>query len=102
VELKPGSRWRSAVCDTEVVVVRAPAGEVALECGGHPMLALDADRPSDRAPAPGFDAGAPIGKRFEEPELGLEVLVSKGGAGSLSVDGTLLAVKGAKPLPSSD
>lgn len=102
MELKPGSRWRSAVCDTEVVVVRAPAGEVGLECGGHPMLALDADRPSGGAPAPGFDAGAPMGKRFEDPELGLEVLVSKAGAGSLAVDGTLLEIKGAKPLPSSD
>ena len=24
MELKPGSRWKSAVCDTEVVVVRPP------------------------------------------------------------------------------
>lgn len=102
MELKAGSRWRSAVCDTEVVVVRAPTGEVALECGGAPMLALDADRPSGGVPAPGFDAGAPMGKRFEEAELGLEVLVSKAGAGSLAVDGTLLELKGAKPLPSSD
>lgn len=102
MELKPGSRWRSAVCDTEVVVVRAPVGEVGLECGGQPMLALDADRPSGGAPAPGFDAGAPMGKRFEDPALGLEVLVSKAGAGSLAVDGTLLEIKGAKPLPSSD
>lgn len=66
------------------------------------MLALDADRPSGGAPAPGFDAGAPMGKRFEDPALGLEVLVSKAGAGSLAVDGTLLEIKGAKPLPSSD
>jgi len=66
------------------------------------MLSLDADRPTGGALAPGFDAGAPMGKRFEDPSLGLEVLVSKAGAGSLAVDGTLLEIKGAKPLPSSD
>ncbi len=30
MDLKPGSRWQSAVCDTEVVVVRAPAVRAAL------------------------------------------------------------------------
>ena len=43
-----------------------------------------------------------MGKRFADEDLGLEVLCTKPGAGSLSVGGTLLQVKGAKPLPSSD
>ena len=38
-EIKPGSRWKSAVCSTEVIVVKAPADAVTLECGGHPMVA---------------------------------------------------------------
>ena len=36
------------------------------------------------------------------PELGLEVLCTKGGDGALSVGDAPLLVKGAKPLPSSD
>ena len=41
-------------------------------------------------------------KRFADAESGIEVLATKGGAGSLSLDGQPLALKDAKPLPSSD
>ena len=37
-----------------------------------------------------------------DEELGLEVLCTKAGEGSISVGETVLAVKGAKPLPASD
>ena len=40
MDLKAGSRWTSAVSDVEVVVVKAPAGELSLTCGGHEMLPL--------------------------------------------------------------
>jgi hypothetical protein len=43
-----------------------------------------------------------VGKRFADEESGLEVLCTKAGDGALSIDGTLLPMKGAKPLPSSD
>src|SRR5437870_4779176 len=43
MNLKPGSRWKSAVCATEVVVVRPPSGDVSLECGRAPMLAAAAE-----------------------------------------------------------
>ena len=43
-----------------------------------------------------------MGKRFADPDTGIEVLATKGGAGSLSLDGQPLALKDAKPLPSSD
>jgi hypothetical protein len=39
MDLKPGSRWKSAPCKSEVVVVRSPKTPVTLECGGHPMVA---------------------------------------------------------------
>jgi hypothetical protein len=39
MDLKPGSRWKSAPCTSEVVVVRSPKTPVTLECGGHPMVA---------------------------------------------------------------
>jgi hypothetical protein len=102
MELKAGSRWRSAVCDTEVVVVRAPSGTPSLECGGQPMIALDAERPADATIDAAHATGTQMGKRFADPESGIEVLATKGGAGSLSLDGQPLALKDAKPLPSSD
>lgn len=102
MELKPGSRWRSAVCDTEVVVVRPAAGGASLECGGQPMVAHGAERPAGLSPAAGHDAGSLIGKRYTDEASGLELLCAKGGAGSLGLDGRLLTVKEAKKLPSSD
>ena len=102
MELKAGSRWRSAVCDTEVVVVRAPSGSVSLECGGQPMIAHDQERPAGASVDPEFSGGTQMGKRFADPDSGIEVLATKGGAGSLSLDGQPLALKDAKPLPSSD
>ena len=43
-----------------------------------------------------------LSRRFADPESGIEVLATKGGAGSLALDGQPLALKDAKPLPSSD
>src|SRR5437773_2412717 len=41
-QLKPGTRLRSAVCPTEVMIVAAPKGDVTVTCGGAPMAPLDA------------------------------------------------------------
>jgi len=100
VELKPGSRWRSAVCDVEVMVIRSPQGAVALECGGLPVVVPSASRAA-AAPQPG-GAGTQIGKRYVDAACGIELLCVKSGPSSLSIDGRMLAVKDAKPLPSSD
>lgn len=102
MDLKPGSRWASQVCDTEVVVVRSPSGPVRLECGGHPMTPFGRDRSSDLRLDPGFGGGSLIGKRFADPDSGLEILVTKPGEGTLAVDGISIPPKEAKPLPSSD
>jgi hypothetical protein len=102
MELKPGSRWRSAVCEAEIVVVRAPKAPVVLECGGHPMAPIAAPAPP-RAPLdPAHAGGALLGKRYADESLGLEILCSKAGAGSFAVNGAPLSVKDAKKLPSSD
>lgn len=100
MELKPGSRLQSQADETQVVVVRSPADPIDLRCGGHPMVEIGAE--PDLTPTPGFDAGTQVGKRYADDTLGVEILCTKGGAGSLSVGEELLAVKGAKPLPSSD
>jgi hypothetical protein len=102
MELKPGSRWRSAVCATEVIVVRAPSRSITLECGGHAMVAQNAEPPSGLVLDAKFSGGTPIGKRFADDDTGLEVLCTKAGEGSLAIDGAPLLLKDAKPLPSSD
>lgn len=98
--LRAGQRLNSVVSDVQVVVVRAPANDVSIECGGVPMVeGADARDPS--LPAAEGD-GPQLGKRYADEDLGLELLCAKGGAGALSVGGAALLVKGAKPLPSSD
>jgi hypothetical protein len=101
MQLKPGTRLQSAVCDTQVVVVRVPAGDVDLRCGGQPMVAVG-EAVERVTAADGFDGGTLMGKRYASDELGLEVLCSKAGTGALSVGAELLPLKDAKPLPASD
>jgi ketosteroid isomerase-like protein len=102
MELKPGSRWKSAVCDSEVVVVRASKTPCVLECGGHAVVAHAAERPTGLTLAADRSDGTLTGKRYVDDETGVEILCSKGGKGSLSMDGRPLQVKAAKALPSSD
>ena len=102
MELKPGSRWKSAVCTAEVVVVRPAKGDLSLECGGQPMLSGTDAKPEGLSPSADHSAGVSVGKRYFDEDSGLEVLCSKPGAGSLAVDGRPLKVKDAKALPSSD
>lgn len=101
-QMKPGTRLRSAVCATEVMVVAAPKDmAVDLCCGGQPMLDVSAE-PAGGTPAPAFSSGTQLGKRYVNEAGTLEVLCTKPGAGSLSAEGVALKIKGAKPLPSSD
>ena len=100
-QLKPGGRVRSAVCDTEVMVIAAPAGDVDVTCGGAPMIELDA-APGGASLASDAAEGTQLGKRYVNESGDLELLCTKPGKGSLGVGGTLLSIKGAKPLPASD
>jgi hypothetical protein len=99
--IKNGTRLQSQVCDTQVIVVKTAESLEDLRCGGRPMLPLDAERPADAPPDPAFADGAVMGKRYVD-EGGAEVLVTKAGAGTLSVGAIALALKEAKPLPASD
>jgi len=100
-ELKAGTRLQSAVCDSEVMVISAPAGDADLACGGAAMLAMDADK-SGGAPNAAQSDGTQLGKRYVNEAGDLELLCTKPGAGSLSLGGQGLVLKEAKPLPSSD
>ena len=104
MELRPGSRLKSVVCDTQVIVVRAPSEQqdIVLCCGGQPMVALDAEAgaPDGLGLDPEQADGTLLGKRYVYEDL--EVLCTKAGKGSLSVGGVRLPLKEAKPLPASD
>lgn len=102
MELKPGSRWRSAVCQTELVVVRPPRTAVVLECGGQPVIAHTAPRPEAAALSPAGSGGCVAGKRYIDPETGMELLCTRAGAGGLGVQGRVIQTAEAKKLPSSD
>jgi hypothetical protein len=102
VKITAGSRWRSVVDTTEVVVVRAPSDEADLECGGHAMVAVGTEVEANGAIDPDHSAGTQLGKRYTDDDAGLEVLCTKAGEGSLSLSGKVLELKSAKPLPSSD
>jgi hypothetical protein len=101
MQLRPGIRLESAACDAQVVVVKAPSGiDIDLRCGGTPMREVGSG--SDREPLTLEGEAAEIGKRYEDEELGLEVLCTRGGEGALTVGDAPLFLKGAKPLPASD
>jgi hypothetical protein len=102
MELKAGSRLKSAVDETEVVVVRPPSSPVDLRCGGHPMHAAGEDGPVGLELDPGFAEGTLLGKRYADADAGIELLCTKAGKGTLSIGDQPLPLKDAKPLPSSD
>jgi hypothetical protein len=103
IELSPGTKLASAVCLTEVIVVRPPTTSVSVECGGEPMVAAD-DAPTSPSGdlADGHAEGTPLGKRYHHEASGLELLCTRAGDGSLAADGEPIPLKDAKPLPSSD
>lgn len=96
--MKPGSKLKSQVCDTEVMVIRC--GEGQIECGGVPMAAERAGEPCGLSEA--FSGGTLMGKRYVDAAGAFELLCVKPGKGSLAVNGAALTIKDAKPLPASD
>lgn len=97
--MKPGTKLKSAVCDTEVMVVRGGADTV-VECGGAPMV--DVAPATKGAINPAFAEGTKTGKRYVDEAGTAELLCVKAGQGSLSIAGVKLNTKDAKPLPASD
>lgn len=105
MDLVVGTRLRSAVCETQIIVVRAPSGaDVDMRCGGAGMLPFDAPAPeSSSVPAEhSVNGGTAIGKRYVDLDLDLEVLCVKAGAGDLAVGNAPMRIRDAKSLPSSD
>jgi hypothetical protein len=102
VVLKAGARLKSAVCETQIMVLRVPPAPLEIGCGGHPMIAMQETAPAGLVLEAAFAEPSLTGKRYVDEGETMEFLCTKGGAGALSVDGVRLAVKQAKALPSSD
>ena len=98
--LKPGARLKSAVCDTQVMVIKSDGGEHDLRCGGAEMIEANAEGSGVLDPA--FSEGSMMGKRYVNEGETIELLCTKGGKGSLSLDGAPILAKQAKALPTSD
>jgi hypothetical protein len=96
--MKPGTKLKSAVDNTEVMVIKG--GDAVVECGGAPMVE---EKPAELGTInPDFVGGTQIGKRYVDAAGSVELLCVKPGQGSLSIGGAPLQIKDAKPLPSSD
>ncbi len=100
--LKTGQSLASSVDATTIVVVRAPASDILLTCGGADMIPGREPGGDGSSVDPAHTGGALLGKRYVDEGLGLEVLCTKSGVGRLEVNGTVLPIKSAKPLPASD
>ncbi|MET0911518.1 MAG: hypothetical protein ABWZ99_18780 [Ilumatobacteraceae bacterium] len=98
--LKPGTRLFSAVCDTQLIAVKAPADAVDLTIGGAPALTEAA--PASGSVADGHGGGTLIGKRYVDDDHTIELLCTKAGDGLPALGGQPLSIKDAKPLPASD
>ena len=100
--LRAGGRWQSTACTTQVVVVRAPADvDVELRCGGHPMVE-GVDASPTAAVDPAAAGGTLLGKRYGDAELGIELLCTRPGDGTLQANGRDLLLQQPRALPSSD
>ena len=100
VQIKAGTKLFSAVCDTQIMVLRVPADDLDVSCGGLPMQTEEATEKSSMTEEAG--EGSLVGKRYVDEAETLEFLCTRGGEGNVSVNGVALEVKQAKRLPSSD
>lgn len=99
--LKPGLRLVSTACSTQVIVVRGSDADVDLRCGGYPLVPAG-EEAETHEPDPAFAAGTLMGKRYGGDDVGIELLCTKPGTGTLAIGDTPVPLKEAKPLPSSD
>ena len=99
LQLRAGQSLYSTIDPTSVVVIKAPAEPVSISVNG---VEVTADKPDTVPSDPPAGSGTLLGKRYADDAIGIELLVSKAGSGTLEVNGAPLAVKDSKPLPSSD
>ncbi len=101
-DLKAGTRLKSTVCATEIMVIAASGGPYDLTCGGEVLVGNNDDVPEGGSLSDNFSGGTLMGKRYTNEAGDLELLCIKSGDCSLAVGGVVLSLKEAKALPSSD
>jgi hypothetical protein len=100
---RPGQVLASMVDSTTVIVVRAPDGEIDLTCAGIEMWDPKAGSAGPAGEAdPAQLTGTQMGKRYADEGIGLELLCTKPGQGTIAVNGVPLVQLGPKTLPASD
>ena len=98
--IKAGTKLSSSVCQTQIMALRVPADDLEITCGGAAMAAAD---PADKgAINDDLAGGTLVGKRYVDEGETMEFLCTRGGDGTVQVNGVSLDVKQAKQLPSSD
>lgn len=100
MQIKAGTKLFSAVCDTQIMVLRVPKDDLDVTCGGLPMQTEEAAEKSLISDNAG--EGSLVGKRYVDKAETMEFLCTRGGEGNISVNGVALEIKQAKRLPSSD
>lgn len=102
--MKPGvgQMLTSTVDATTVIVIRWPADDLDITCGGAAMVDSRGPEAGGGTADPTRMGGSQLGKRYADDELGVELLCTKAGQGTLEVNGAPLPLKDAKPLPASD
>lgn len=97
--IKAGTKLSSAVCQTQIMALRVPAEELEITCGGASMGADDGEKGEIDS---NLSGGTLVGKRYVDDGETMEFLCTRGGDGTVQVNGVSLAIKQAKQLPSSD
>lgn len=103
--MKPrvGQTLASTIDATTVIVVRCSQDDLQITCGGAAMIDPHGAAGGTTGVAdPAQMDGTQLGKRYADDELGVELLCTKAGQGTLAVNGVPLPLKNAKPLPASD
>jgi hypothetical protein len=102
VKPRPGQVLASTVDSTTVIVVRAPDGEIDLTCAGVEMWDPRGGASPTGEADPAQLTGTQLGKRYGDERVGLELLCTKPGRGTIAVNGVPLSLCGPKLLPASD
>src|SRR3546814_4937514 len=90
MDLKPGSRWKSAVCEAQMVVGRPPSTVGELQCGGAAVIPIDDGAAPTGEVSPDFAEGVAIG-RSEEHTSELQSL--------MRISYAVFCLKKKKPTP---
>jgi len=97
--IKAGTKLSSTVCQTQIMALRVPADALEIACGGALMMEEDGEKGTPDSQLAG---GTLVGKRYVDEAETMEFLCTRGGEGTIQVNGIALDVKQAKQLPSSD